>query len=96
MLIDIIKATDTSNLFPGANPTIVENALYYKEINTLANSIAYSSILFVGLLASIFSLNKISFSFKARQAVEKKYKFVNSLFHNCNNSNYWNHSFFDF
>ena len=72
MLIDIIKATDTSNLFPGANPTIVENALYYKEINTLTNSIAYSSILFVGLLASIFSLNKISFSFKARQAVEKK------------------------
>ena len=71
MLIDIIKATDPSRIFPGTNPIIVENATYYNEINILSNSIAFSVILFIGLLASIFSLKKISFSFKARQAVEK-------------------------
>ena len=32
MLIDIIKATEISNIFPGTNPTIVENALYYNKI----------------------------------------------------------------
>jgi len=71
MLIDIIKATNPSKVFPGINPIIVENAIYYNKINILANSIAYSMILFIGLVSSIFSLNKISFSFKARQAVEK-------------------------
>ena len=71
MLIDIIKATNPSKVFPGTNPIIVENAIYYNKINILANSIAYSMILFIGLVSSIFSLNKISFSFKARQAVEK-------------------------
>ena len=71
MLIDIIKATNPSKVFPGINPIIVENAIYYNKINVLANSIAYSMILFIGLVSSIFSLNKISFSFRARQAVEK-------------------------
>lgn len=71
MLIDIIKATDISNIFPGTNPIIIENALYYNKIDKLSDSIAYSIILFVGLTVSIFSINKISFLFKARQAVEK-------------------------
>ena len=71
MLIDIIKATNPLKVFPGTNPIIIENAIYYGEVDYLTSSIAYSIILFIGLIASIFSLNKVSFSFKARQAVEK-------------------------
>jgi phosphate transport system permease protein len=71
MLIDIIKATDPKKIFPGTNPIIINSAIYFHEINTLSNSIAYSVILIIGLLAGTFSIRKITFSFKARQAVEK-------------------------
>lgn len=71
MLLDTIKATNPEKIFPGTNPLIVETSKVYVSFQNNSNSYAYIIILSFGLLASIFSLKKVSVTFKSRQAVEK-------------------------
>ena len=71
MLVDRVKTINIDNPFPGTNPELIDAAIFFENKSSEVRAYFLWGIITISSLLCFVSLKKISFKFKARQAVEK-------------------------
>ena len=71
MLVDRVKTINIDNPFPGTNPELIDAAIFLENKSSEVQTYFLWGTITISSLLCFISLKKISFKFKARQAVEK-------------------------